>query len=77
MDLSQVTAKSLQYFNNEFFTETFGAAMGSLLSSTVANMVRENLKMLILSFRNFRPRLIKYNVKHWILCIPKDKIILS
>jgi len=61
-------------FNNNFFSQIYGVAMGSPISATIANLVMEYLQNNVIKSLNFKPYFFKRFVDDCILCIPKDKL---
>ena len=61
-------------FNNEFYKQIDGIAMGSPISPIIANIVMENLLDNILKSINFNIHFVKLYVDDLLLCIPKDKL---
>ena len=61
-------------FNNEFFSQIYGVAMGSPISATIANLVLEFLEIKVISSLDYKPYFFKRFVDDCILCIPKNKL---
>lgn len=61
-------------FNDEFYSQVFGIAMGSPISACIANLVMEEVENEILSSLDFTPTFYKRYVDDCLLCIPADKI---
>lgn len=61
-------------YNNSFYKQIFGCAMGSPISSSIAQLVLEDLEKNILSQLDFTPIFYKRYVDDCIVCLPIDKI---
>ena len=57
-------------FNNEFFSQIYGVAMGSPISATIATLVLEFLEIKVISSLDYKPYFFKRFVDDCILCIP-------
>lgn len=61
-------------YNETFYSQIFGTAMGSPISSTIANLVMEELENVVISSLDYIPAFYKRYVDDCILCIPKNKL---
>lgn len=61
-------------FENDFYSQIFGTAMGSPISSTVANLVMEELENDILNKLVKKPIFYKRYVDDCLLCIHKNEL---
>lgn len=61
-------------YNNNFYSQIFGTAMGSPISATIANLVMEELENAVLKKLNYKPIFYKRYVDDCLICIPRDKI---
>lgn len=61
-------------FEEQIYSQIYGVAMGSPLSSTIANLVMEYVKTEVLTTLDFKPYFFKRFVDDCLLCIPENKI---
>lgn len=61
-------------FENSYYSQIYGVAMGSPISATIANLVMEYLEENTISQLNYQPFFFKRYVDDCILCIPENKI---
>lgn len=61
-------------FNNQFFSQIYGVAMGSPISATIANLVMEYVEVNVIKTLDYKPYLFKRFVDDCILCIPHNKL---
>lgn len=62
------------FFIHTNYSKIFGTAMGSTISSTVANLAMENMEKEIRSKLDYVPHVYKTYVDDCILCIPVNKL---
>lgn len=61
-------------FENKFYSQIKGLAMGSPLAASLANIVMEHIEEQVLSSLDYNPIFFKRYVDDIITCIPKNKI---
>lgn len=72
---TEITLNSTYFqYNNEFYQQIQGCAMGSPISSNIAQLVMEELEENIIQQLDFKPIFFKRYVDDCIACIPKNKV---
>ena len=61
-------------FNDQFYSQIYGVAMGSPISATIANLVMEYVETKVIETLDYKPYFFKRFVDDCILCIPENKL---